>query len=191
MSTPDTAAQPHAADGTSVANGLAGAADVANLAEAGAPVDADDAKREAWGTKHRASLTTSLKESAVSTFGYLESHNEDRKTKVKADLTKVARALDAALASNDLLRLAEAKFFMTRMRLAVGDDEGMSYLLERLGAAAKTAASARLRPGGGAKAPVYVPPPPPPMPPGRRPREPTPLRRRHRRHRPRFPRPPA
>ncbi|GAA1604293.1 Trp biosynthesis-associated membrane protein [Catellatospora bangladeshensis] len=47
MSTPDTAAQPHAADGTSVANGLAGAADVANLAEAGAPVDADDAKRAA------------------------------------------------------------------------------------------------------------------------------------------------
>ncbi len=126
----------------------------------------DEARRADWTAKHRKSLETSLRESAVSTFGYLQSHNEDVKTKRKVDLQAVVRALDAAAGSNDLLRLAESKFYMTRLRLAVGNDEAMTYLLERMGVLARSDASARRRPGAVRAKPRYQDEPLRPLPEG-------------------------
>ena len=72
-----------------------------------------------------------MREAAADTLAYVDGANQDLKEGPKFDLQAFARAMDAALESRNVLRLAEIRFLMGRCR--TGNPAEMQYAYVRLG----------------------------------------------------------
>jgi hypothetical protein len=94
----------------------------------------DAARWESYAAKSRGEFEKALREARPDTMGYLESYNLDTKGDRVAPAAFEA-AFDRALASKDLLLLAETRFLMSLWRIGctTGESENVKYVLARLG----------------------------------------------------------